>query len=193
MTVDLYVLLAILLTFTAGAAVFDWRTKRLPNWLTVAMAIAGLVFHVVVGAVKSGASGAGLSALSSLAGFAVGFGLLFLLWLVGSSGGGDVKYTAALGAWLGPERVFYVILISVVLIASASICILAFEAIRLGFGRAQARYVTSGAKGKAPRSEEDRQTQMVKRRLMPWAVPAGVATWLVMGWQIVQVVQGSGQ
>lgn len=193
MTADVYVLIAVLLSFTVGAAVFDFRTKRLPNWLTVSMAAAGLAFHIAVGAIKNGASGAALGALHGLSGFAVGFGLLFVLWLVGSSGGGDVKYTAALGTWLGPVLIFYVILISVLLIAGAAIGVLAYEAVRLGFGRAQARYVTSGGKAKAARNEEDRQAQMVKRRLMPWAVPAAVATWLVMGWQILQVVQGSGR
>lgn len=193
MTADAYVLLAILLVFTASAAVFDWRTKRLPNWLTVSMAVAGLLFHIAVGAVKSGASGAGYEALISFGGFAIGFGLLFLLWLVGSSGGGDVKYTAALGAWLGPTYTFYVILISVLLIAGASIGVLAIEMVRLGFGRAQARYVTSGGKAKAARNEDDRQAQMVKRRLMPWAVPAAVATWLVLGWQVLTVLQGGGR
>jgi len=126
---------------------------------------------------------------------------LFILWLVGSSGGGDVKYTAALGAWLGPVYVFYVILISVVLIAISSVGVLAYEGMRLGFGRAQARYVTSGGSSKgdrhAPRSdsggglrgEEARQQQMVKRRLMPWAVPAALATWLVLAYQILQMTQ----
>jgi prepilin peptidase CpaA len=193
MTADVYVLVATMLVFTAGAAVFDWRTKRLPNWLTVSMAALGLAFHVVVGAITAGASGAAAHALSSLGGFAIGFGLLFVLWLVGSSGGGDVKYTAALGAWLGPTLTFYVILLSVLFIAAGAIGILAFEAMRLGFGRAKARYVTSGGKAKAFRNEDDRQAAMAKRRLMPWAVPAAFATWLVLGWQVLQAVQGGGQ
>ena len=44
----------------------------------------------------------GIGPLWALAGFAVGFSLLIVPWLLGGGGMGDVKMLAALGTWLGP-------------------------------------------------------------------------------------------
>ena len=81
------------MTLTAIALIFDLRLRRIPNALTVLFFILGLSFHIVL---------AGWPGLRfSLLGFAAGFGPLFLLWLLGGGGGGDVKMMGALGAWLG--------------------------------------------------------------------------------------------
>lgn len=58
-----------------------------------------MVYHVAV----SGTAGAKTSALGLL----VGLGLLFIPWMLGGIGGGDVKLLAALGAWLGPKGVLF--------------------------------------------------------------------------------------
>ena len=192
MDLDRIVLAVCVVGFTLAAAWIDWRAKRLPNSLTVPVFVAAIVFHVVVGAVKQGIAGAGLGLLTALGGFAVGFGMLFVVWAIGSGGGGDVKYMGALGAWLGPVNIFYVFLGGVIVTLAASIGVLAVEAIRLGFGRAKARYVTAGAgkvKGSADRIEQARQQAIVKRRLMPWAVPAGIASWLVLAHMLLNHVQ----
>ena len=73
----------------------DLRTYRIPNYLTFGAALAGLVFQ----AVFHGLDGVG----SSLLGLALGFSLLFPVYLLGCMGAGDVKALAALGAWLGPS------------------------------------------------------------------------------------------
>jgi prepilin peptidase CpaA len=189
---DRYALIAILLLFTVGAAVFDWRAKRLPNWLTVSMAVTGLLFHLTVGAVLGGWSGAGLGLLHALGGFAIGFGLLFILWVIGAGGGGDVKYTAALGTWLGPGPTFYVIVVAVCLVAVMSAVVMLWEVTRLGFRRSKARYIEQKKVRKEAQSEQARQDAMVRRRLMPWAVPAALATWLVLGWQILMALKSQG-
>lgn len=51
----------------------------------------------------SGPAGAKMSAL----GLVVGLGLLFIPWMLGGIGGGDVKLLAALGAWLGPKGILF--------------------------------------------------------------------------------------
>ncbi len=86
--------------FTLVAAVWDLRTKRLPNWITVPAFVAGVIFHVVLGAVTQTPwlSGAGHGLLSALAGFATGFLPLMVLWLTGGGGAGDVKLMGAVGA-----------------------------------------------------------------------------------------------
>jgi prepilin peptidase CpaA len=73
----------------------DLRTYRIPNYLTLGTALAGIIFQVAV----NGISGAG----SGMLGLALGFFLLFPVYLLGGMGAGDVKALAALGAWLGPS------------------------------------------------------------------------------------------
>src|SRR5215510_10836941 len=85
---------ALVAIFMALCALIDYRTKRIPNWLTMPAAILGLVY--------SGLAPGGMGILWSLAGLAVGLSLLLLPWLLGGGGMGDVKMLAALGAWLGP-------------------------------------------------------------------------------------------
>lgn len=81
-------------------AVGDWRTRRIPNYLTFGGALAGIVFQTAVGGVN------GL--VQALLGLFLGLGLLLLPYILGGMGAGDVKALAALGAWLGPTGVFSV-------------------------------------------------------------------------------------
>jgi prepilin peptidase CpaA len=72
----------------------DLRTYRIPNYLTIGAALAGLVYQ----AAFHDLSGLGSGCL----GLALGFFLLFPVYLIGGMGAGDVKALAALGTWLGP-------------------------------------------------------------------------------------------
>lgn len=83
----------------ALACAWDLRTRRIPNVLTFGTALAGLVYHLVLG----GASGAG----TAVAGWVVGCAFFFLPFALRGLGGGDVKLVGALGAWLGPHDVFW--------------------------------------------------------------------------------------
>jgi prepilin peptidase CpaA len=77
----------------------DARTRRIPNYLTLAAALSGLGFQF-------GAHGwPGLG--QGLLGLCVGFALLIGFFLKGGMGAGDVKALAALGAWLGPLPTVY--------------------------------------------------------------------------------------
>ena len=169
--------------FTAVAAVCDLRTKRLPNILTVTALGCALLFHLVAGALEGGWAGMGRHLLLSLGGFCTGFGILLVLWLIGSGGGGDVKFMAALGAWLGAWLTLEVFLVSAMLVAGGSILVLAWEFCRLGMRRSRERYFEQG--GRTGDGKKVSETQRrVHRRLMPFGVPAAIATWLVLGWQI---------
>jgi prepilin peptidase CpaA len=84
----------------AAATVTDWRTRRIPNALTLGAAAVGLAF-----ALATGGFGAGVS---SLAGFGVGLLIFLPLFALRALGGGDVKLLAAFGAWLGPSLVLWV-------------------------------------------------------------------------------------
>lgn len=96
-----WVLEALLVT----GAVIDWRTARLPNWLTLGGLAAGLAASVLPQGV--GALDAALGAGSALA-------LLLPLWLLGVTGAGDVKLMAMVGAFLGVPGVFIALLLTIV-------------------------------------------------------------------------------
>ena len=72
----------------------DLRWSRIPNWLTFPAMGFALLAHAWVG----GSQGA----LFSLAGLGAGLGLFLILYVTGSSGAGDVKLMAAVGALIGP-------------------------------------------------------------------------------------------
>lgn len=80
----------------------DIRAQRIPNYLTLGTAMAGLGFQL-------GFHGWG-GLWSGFLGLALGFGLLIIPYLLSGMGAGDVKALAALGAWLGPQRTFYLFL-----------------------------------------------------------------------------------
>jgi prepilin peptidase CpaA len=77
----------------------DVRTRRIPNYLTLATALAGLGFQFGM----YGWAGLGQGFL----GLCLGFALLIGFFLKGGMGAGDVKALAALGAWLGPLSTIY--------------------------------------------------------------------------------------
>ena len=93
---DTYRLLMCLpaLALVAWAAATDWRSRRIPNWLTFSLALGGLAQSLAFGALCTPGQ--------SLTGFAVGFGLTFVLFALRAVQGGDVKLLAAVGAWVGP-------------------------------------------------------------------------------------------
>lgn len=77
----------------------DLRTHRIPNYLTLGTALAGLGFQFGV----HGWPGL----LQGFLGLGLGFALLIGFYLKGGMGAGDVKALAALGAWLGPVSTLY--------------------------------------------------------------------------------------
>ncbi len=164
--------------FVAVAAVSDLRTRRLPNWLTVPAFGAGLLAHTVM----NGFTGLGFALL----GFATGFGLLLVLWLIGGGGGGDVKLMGALGAWLGSSLTVAVFLASTVVAVGATAAILLAGMFTRGYSYVHRRYVRPSTasqfnrkKRHATGEDAEREARM-KRRLMPYAVPVALGTWAVL-------------
>ena len=89
-------LIIALLLLTATAAWFDFRTRRIPNWLCLAGCIAGISLNASLSSL-AGLRFAGL-------GLGLGFALYFPLWLLGARGAGDAKLLAAAGAIVGPAN-----------------------------------------------------------------------------------------
>ena len=106
--------------FTLVAMIWDIRSRRIPNWLNVTGLVVAFGFHAIFNGIE------GL--LPALGGFAVGFGILFVLWLIGGGGAGDVKLAAALGAWLGAPLMFITFVLSAVLALVVSLAAILYRA-----------------------------------------------------------------
>jgi prepilin peptidase CpaA len=91
-------ILAVLAVGIAGT-VIDWRTRRIPNWLTVGTAAMGLgaaALHV-----------GGLTLGTALAGGALGLLLMLPGYVLAGTGAGDVKLAGATGMLLGPKLALF--------------------------------------------------------------------------------------
>ena len=76
----------------------DIKTRRIPNYLTLGCALAGLAYQLGFYGLKGLGNG--------FLGMGLGLVLLIFFYLRGGMGAGDVKALAALGAWLGPWQTF---------------------------------------------------------------------------------------
>lgn len=96
----------LLLVLGAGclAAFIDIRSFKIPNYITLPLLLAGVLFHAFV------PSGQGAS--FGLVGAAIGFGSLILFYVLGGVGAGDVKLMAAMGAWLGSSAIVALFLVA---------------------------------------------------------------------------------
>lgn len=88
------ILLAVLVI---AAAIFDLRTRRIPNWLCAAGLIGGFACQTT----REAALGAGLALL-----------IYIPLFALRAVGGGDVKLMAAVGSLAGPKAWIAIFLIT---------------------------------------------------------------------------------
>jgi prepilin peptidase CpaA len=93
--------------FAMAAGLFDWRTHRIPNWLTV----PGLLLGIAVNSILWGWSGT----KTSLLGAGLGLLLLFPFVWLRSLGAGDWKLVGAVGAFIGPQALISVLCAAVLL------------------------------------------------------------------------------
>jgi len=90
--------------WVAVLAWYDWKFRRLPNWLTLGGAAAALAWHFGWGGVPY--------LLNSLLGGVVAGGLLLIPFLIRAAGAGDVKYLFAGGLLTGFPAVFPMLLLA---------------------------------------------------------------------------------
>lgn len=79
--------------FVAAAFITDIRSMRIPNMLSLSAMLSGLIVHLCMGGVH------GL--VASISGLGTGFGIMFVLYIAGAVGAGDVKIFGGIGAWTG--------------------------------------------------------------------------------------------
>lgn len=162
---------AAFLVWLLFAVVYDFRQRRIPNWLVLAGAVGALV-TLAVGAAPFAGSWA-----SAVLGAVVGFGFLLVFHFLGLMGAGDVKYAGALGLWVGLTALAPIWIISSVLAALHGLLWLALRRWPLSprlalflFGEPISR---------------DGQTPTRRTRFIPYAAYLSVAAaiWMVWGRQ----------
>lgn len=96
----------------------DLHTRIIPDYMVIAALIPGIIFSFL----------GSPSITDSLLGMLCGGGVMLLLALVPNSiGGGDIKLMFALGAFLGPGKTLYAILLSFVAASIIGLLLLMFK------------------------------------------------------------------
>lgn len=171
---SIYLALRFLFPLVGGmvAMMTDIRQQRIPNWLCVSLGVSGLVFR----------SGTGFSSgfLDSLAGFAVGFGVLFVLYLIGGSGAGDVKFMAAVGTWIGPYHIVFVFVLSAIVLFIYTVFVFFWRILR-GWPITSPFARNSDSNQKSADRTTSKETSPFRARI-PYAVPATIALAVRLVW-----------
>lgn len=177
-TMTTLIFAAAVATFTAASAVFDLRFQRIPNYITLPAALGGLAFHLVADGLLPGGAGWWHGLWYPVAGFVLGFALLFVPWLLGGGGMGDVKLLGALGAWLGPILILPVFGISAGCALVMAMSVLAWSGMTRGVSATKGKYLNLHG------SDEELEGRP-KARVLPFAVPVAIGAWLVLAWIVL--------
>jgi len=163
--------MVLLLAVLAGW--LDWRSRRIPNWLTVPALGGGLVVNTV--------AWGWLGTKSALEGAGLGLAVLLPFVLLRGLGAGDWKLMGALGAWVGPSRLAVLLLGTIFIAGTMAI----FQMIRYGRVRETFKHVvvlfgivaTFGVWGQRHNLTLDNPALMK----LPFGVAAAVSTVLFFG------------
>jgi prepilin peptidase CpaA len=150
-------------------AVYDFRQRRVPNWLVLAGAVLALA------ALALGNNPFKSDWPSSLLGAAIGFGCLLLIYAVGFMGAGDVKFAGALGLWVGLPTLLPIWVISSLLAAAHALLWLILQ-------RQQLYPELVKLLSYKPLRDGSEQTRS-RSRFIPYAAYLSLATvaWMVWG------------
>lgn len=161
-----------MLALLGGAAITDWRTRRIPNGLTIGLIAGGIIASACW-------SIAVITPSQAVLGMMTGLGLAFVPFALGALGGGDVKLLSGIGAWVGPAAVFHVFLIAAVVGLLIVLVQCAWQGRLFALFRNSAVLVMNLTQmetlGVQHVSEVGRSFRSVDRPL-PYAVPVLVAT-----------------
>ena len=175
----------LLISLLTVCSYIDTRTMKIPKWLAITILGVGLLANLVRG-VWLGATGSqtwilpagspwiGLAdgLLFSITGFLLGFSLFFFLWILGVSGGGDVKLFTALGTWIGPLLVLKVFMGTLVVVGFIVMLRMAY-------------FLFSGKGFQAMRNKVARKDKAAKKRKrgdLGFSLPLAIAAFVVLLW-----------
>ena len=128
----------VLIAGVIAGAVWDGRTGRIPNALTLPMAAVGIAIHTV-----------GSEPLFGLIGVAAAFAVHFPLFALGVQRGGDAKLMMGIGGCIGAWGMIEATLWLALLYLPMGLAVLAIRG-KLGNLVATARYMAAKAQGHDP-------------------------------------------
>ncbi|HUT12988.1 MAG TPA: A24 family peptidase [Thermoguttaceae bacterium] len=182
MDLESSIAVAIVVVVAAIAGLSDVRTFKVPNRLTLPLAVTGVAYHTIAG----GLAGLQLSLLGAL----FGFGVLFGLYVLGAIGAGDVKLMAGVGAWLGVSTSIYVFAVAAAGTALYSIIVLlrrgnlsqAFTTIQITLMQLQTigKHLGADERVESIVHRKDR-----RKRLVPFAAMVALGAIVVAVWKQV--------
>jgi len=183
-----------LVSVTLVATYTDLRFLLIPKWLTLPSLAVGVLLNVVLGSLITdvprgrflfGGEGGFLGALDglvlALSGCVTGFGLFLVMFVLGTCRGGDVKLFAAVGAWVGPLLVVYLLLGTIVAVVLLAVVRLAWNLATHGFGSTYKDYTLRGAAGRRPGKRAD-EPKTTRRRLTAFSPAVALSAALVLLW-----------
>lgn len=186
LSLQLVVYLVSVVIFTASAAVFDARFKKIPNKLTLPFFGMGLLYQLAFHGLGEGVARPGL--IGATAAFAAGFGMMWVLWMIGGGGGGDVKLMGALSVWIGFKATCLVLVFSTIFVIAGTIGVMAFGVLTHGMFRTKELYLAPAESPNGLRPAAETAVQRQSRRIMGYAPPVALATWLVVAWNLYRGV-----
>ena len=126
---------ALLLVWAALVAVVDWRQRRIPNLLLLALLLPAAVWLP-----WQGRGLAGADAWQSLAGMGIAFALTLPGYAMSRLGAGDVKLASVMGFVQGVPELLYTLLAAALLLGAMSLV-----AVRMaGFANARLMRLPAG-------------------------------------------------
>jgi Flp pilus assembly protein protease CpaA len=175
-----YVALMVLLIV---AAYFDLRYFAIPKPLSIITLLLGVAANIARGlwlGIEAGDwlyYGLGNALFVSITGFATGFGIFFVMWILGLAGGGDVKLFAAVATWIGYYYGFWLWIGSVVALVLLASVRLVFHT--LTRGTAATRHAFSA---KDASSGQKKPTSKPRQRLLAYSLSLTIAAALMLPW-----------
>jgi prepilin peptidase CpaA len=167
----------VLIVTALAAAYFDLRVRRIPNWISVAGALSGLVLNVYFESLHG--------AMTATGGLLAALCIYVPLYALKGMGAGDVKLMAALGAIAGPGNWFNIFLVTALLGGAASLALVLFRR-KTGQTLMNVSVIVSQlAKGKPPVERDGALSIHHSKSLkMPHGavIASGVCLFLMLHW-----------
>ncbi|WP_249869048.1 A24 family peptidase [Oceanobacillus saliphilus] len=158
--------LALILILTISV-ITDLKSRKILNIITLPAIVVALIYHCLT----AGFEGFAFSGL----GFLVGLGLLFIPFIMGGIGAGDVKLLAAIGAWKGTMFILYTGIYAAIIGGLIALVIL-IKKKQLGLtikSMLFSLFFLKGTKGSLQISSNDDQSVSI-----PYAIPIALGTLL---------------
>lgn len=153
----------------AAACVTDVRSRRIPNALVLVIAATGFAFSMSIRPPQAALA-------QSAAGLGLGLAIWIAFWLAGVMGAGDVKFFAAIGAWLGPALTWRAALAAAIAGGLLALVVLARSRALGSAARSLVVGLSSGSLGALGASDGVGQGS---RRHLPYGVAMAIGALLV--------------